>query len=311
MSNKHFIELILLAAIWGASFIFMRSATPEFGPIMLMTLRTGIAAIVLLPFLLRAKLQSQLKIYWRPILFVGLSNTAIPFCLFSYSTLYLGAGYASVLNATAPMFGAVVGFIWLKDNLPYISVFGLCIGFLGVFVLSLARKAGFEDASLLPVCAALLATFLYGVAACYTKTYLQGISPLVIATGSQCFAVMCLAPLSLFFWPTQMPSAQGWLQVTILGLVCTAFAYILYFRLISNVGATKAITVAYLVPVFGVLWGILFLHESLTPLMWAGSALVLTGVAMTTGFFTKQLNNFNDREPRPPSGERSAQRKNY
>lgn len=287
MSNKHLFELILLAAIWGASFIFMRTATPEFGPIMLMTIRTGIAAIVLLPFLFKAKLQGQLKIYWRPIFFVGLINTAIPFCLFSYSTLYLGAGFASVLNATAPMFGALVGFFWLKNNLPYIAIFGLCIGFLGVVVLSLARKVGLDDASLLPICAALVATFLYGVAACYAKTYLQGISSLVIATGSQCFAAMSLAPLSLFFWPTHMPSANSWLQVTILGIVCTAVAYILYFRLIANVGAAKAITVAYLVPVFGVLWGIIFLQESLTPTMWAGSALVLLGVAMTTGFFKK------------------------
>jgi drug/metabolite transporter (DMT)-like permease len=287
MSNKHFAELILLAAIWGASFIFMRTTTPEFGPIMLITLRTAIAAIVLLPFLLKAKLQSQLSIHWRPIFFVGLINTAIPFCLFSYSTLYLGAGYASVLNATAPMFGALIGFFWLKDNLPYIGIFGLFIGFLGVLVLSFARNVGLQDTSLLPVFAALLATFLYGVAACYAKTYLQGVSSLVVATGSQCFAAIILAPLSFFFWPTQMPSAQSWLQVAILGIVCTAVAYILYFRLIANVGAAKAITVAYLIPVFGVLWGIIFLQERLTPTMWAGSALVLLGVTMTTGFFNR------------------------
>ena len=288
MPIKYLLELLLLAAVWGASFIFMRTTAPDFGPIMLITLRTGIAAVFLLPFLIKAKLLSQLKEHWQVIFIVGLSNTAIPFCLFSYSTLYLGAGYASILNATAPMFGAIIGFFWLKDHLSNMAILGLFIGFCGVLTLSVARDAAFSAEALLPVFAALLATLSYGAAACYTKKHIIGIQALTVATGSQCFAFLCLAPLSLLFWPEQMPGLNSWLQVGVLGVVCTAFAYILYFRLIANIGSAKAITVAYLVPVFGVLWGLVFLEEHLSPGMWAGASLVILGVALTTGLLSRK-----------------------
>jgi drug/metabolite transporter (DMT)-like permease len=284
-----FLELLLLSAIWGASFLFMRNTSADFGPIMLITLRTGIAALVLIPFVMYKKQWHIMARNWLPILLVALTNTAIPFCLFSYSTLYLGAGYASVLNASAPMFAAIVGFYWLKDNLSIVAVIGLIVGFFGVLLLSLARQNTDFETSLLPILAALCATLLYGVAACLTKRYLQGVNPLAIATGSQCFAVLVLAPLSLFFWPAAMPGIQSWWQVLALGVFCTALAYILYFRLIANVGAAKAITVAYLVPVFGVIWGMTFLDEHLTPGMWFGAALVLLGVALTTGLIKRRI----------------------
>ena len=287
MPFKYFCELLLLSALWGASFLFMRTTTGEFGPIMLITLRTGIAAIALLPFFLYAKLQNQIKTHWKAILFVGLTNTAIPFCLLSYSAFSLGAGYASILNATAPMFGAVVGFFWLKDNLPRIAIFGLILGFFGVVTLSFAKGSQNiqQVTPWIPIVAALCATFLYGLAACYTKKYLRGVNVLAIVTGSQCFSVLCLLPISLFFWPANNPSIESWLQVLALGLFCTAIAYILYFRLIANVGVEKAITVAYLIPVFGVVWGMLFLQETLTLFMWIGASLVMLGVALTTGLF--------------------------
>ncbi|MGS2719166.1 DMT family transporter [Paraglaciecola aestuariivivens] len=285
MPIKYFFELVILSALWGASFLFMRTTTGEFGPVMLITLRTGIAALALLPFFIYAKLMPQVLTHWRAIFFVGLTNTAIPFCLLSYSAFSLGAGYASILNATAPMFGAIVGYFWLKDNLPHIGIFGLIIGFIGVVVLSLAKNSGTIEAvnAWLPIVAALCATFLYGLAACYTKKYLKGVNALAIATGSQVFSVLSLFPLSLFFWPQSNPSLESWGQVLVLGLLCTAVAYILYFRLIANIGAEKAITVAYLIPVFGVLWGIVFLQESLTVLMWLGASFILLGVALTTG----------------------------
>jgi drug/metabolite transporter (DMT)-like permease len=291
MPLKYLFELLILAAIWGASFLFMRTTTGDFGPIMLITLRTGIAAMVLLPFFLYAKLQHQIKANWQAILFVGLTNTAIPFCLLSYSAYSLGAGYASILNATAPMFGAIVGFFWLKINLSRLSIFGLGVGFCGVVTLSLARSG--QDITFdnlwLPIFTALSATFLYGLAACYTRKKLQGVDALAIATGSQCFSVLCLLPISLFFWPPSNPSLDSWLQVVALGVICTAVAYILYFRLIANVGAEKAITVAYLIPIFGVAWGMLFLQEQLTLIMWIGAGLVLVGVALTTGVVKRRF----------------------
>jgi drug/metabolite transporter (DMT)-like permease len=283
MKPIYVLELILLAAIWGASFLFMRTTTPEFGPFALIEMRTLMAALFLLPLLFYFKGFAALRDHWLAILILGLVNTAIPFCLFSYSTVLLGAGYASIINATAPMFGALVAFLWLKDNLSYLAVAGLFVGLLGVATLSLSRNSNFNEMQLLPLFAALLATFFYGVAACYAKQRLSGVNSLAIATGSQCFSALLLAPLSVVYWPQTNPSLSAWLQLAVLGIVGTGFAYILYFRLIANVGAAKAITVAYLVPVFGVLWGMVFLDEILTAGMLSGATLILIGVSMTTG----------------------------
>ncbi|WP_158966350.1 DMT family transporter [Paraglaciecola sp. L3A3] len=290
MQFKYFLELLLLSAIWGLSFLFMRTTTGEFGPVMLVTVRTGIAALALLPFFLYKRLHLQFKSQWRAIFFVGLTNTAIPFCLFSYSTYHLGAGYASILNATAPMFGALVGFFWLKDNLAKIAIFGLVLGFCGVLLLSLSKTSEQVGNVFFPTLAALGATFFYGLAACYSKRYLRGVSSLTIAAGSQYCALLVLFPISLFYLPAVNPSTESWLQVLALGLFCTALAYIMYFRLIANVGAERAITVAYLVPVFGVIWGVVFLNETVTLSMSVGTSLVLFGVALTTGVlrFTKR-----------------------
>lgn len=283
MRMQDVVELILLGAIWGASFLFMRSATPEFGAISLVALRAGIAALCLLPLLLMSKKLHVVKKHWKAIFFVGITNTAIPFCLFSYSTVLLGAGLASILNATAPMFGAIVAYLWLKQNLSTTAVIGLVIGFFGVVVIS-ALRTGIElSLALLPVLAALGATCLYGIAACYTKQYLSGVSTMAIAAGSQVFAALVLIPLAVINWPETNPSYEAWLQVVALGVFCTGFAYVLYFRLIANVGAAKAISVAYLIPVFGVCWGVVFLDEIVTPLMIVGAALILLGVSLTTG----------------------------
>ena len=283
MRMQDAVELILLGAIWGASFLFMRSATPEFGAISLVIVRTGIAALCLLPLLIMSKNLLVVRQQWKTIFFVGLTNTAIPFCLFAYSTVHLGAGLASILNATAPMFGAIVAYFWLKDNLPATAVAGLVIGFFGVVVISVSRTGVELSLAILPVLAALAATCLYGIAACFTKQYLSGINTLAIATGSQIFATIILLPLAFLSWPDTNPSYNAWMQVITLGVVCTGVAYILYFRLIANLGAAKAITVAYLVPVFGVFWGVIFLGEIVTPLMITGASLILLGVSLTTG----------------------------
>jgi drug/metabolite transporter (DMT)-like permease len=283
MRLQDIFELVLLAAIWGASFLFMRSATPEFGAISLVVLRTGIAALCLLPLLLMSKKVKVVKKHWKAIFFVGMTNTAIPFCLFAYSTVLLGAGLASILNATAPMFGAIVAYLWLKQNLSTTAVVGLVVGFFGVVVISAVRTGVELSLAMLPIFAALAATCLYGIAACFTKQYLSGVSTMAIATGSQVFATIALVPLAVISWPETNPSNDAWLQVITLGVLCTGLAYILYFRLIENLGAAKAISVAYLIPVFGVCWGVVFLDEIVTPLMIVGAVLILLGVSLTTG----------------------------
>ncbi|MEP1554212.1 MAG: DMT family transporter [Paraglaciecola sp.] len=289
MPFKYFCELVLLSALWGGSFLFMRTTVDEFGPVMLVTLRVGIAGLVLLPLLLFKRLGRELIENWRPIMFVGITNNAIPYFLFSYSTIYLSAGYASVLNATAPMFAAIIAFFWLKDKLAPMALIGLIIGFLGVFVLSMAKLILQTENTFQAILAALVATFFYGLAACFTKRSLQGVKPLTVAAGSLMFATVFLLPISLFYLPTTTPSINSWLSVLVLGACSTGFAALLFFRLIANVGAYKAITVTYLVPVFGIIWGMIFLREQLTVNMWIGAAMVLIGVALTTGVFGRRL----------------------
>jgi drug/metabolite transporter (DMT)-like permease len=291
------IELLLLAAIWGASFMFMRVGAPEFGPIVFATLRAGIAAIFLIMCLFLFKETKALKGRWRDIFVVGALNTAIPFALFSFATLTLTAGTASVLNATAPMFSAIVAYIWLKDKLSLSAMFGLVIGFFGVYLLvsdNLHFDIEFTDKSLennalLPTLAAMLAALCYGISANYTKKRLCTIKPLALAAGSQIAATAILLPLSLFFIPETLPSANALWSVLLIGVICTGVAYIVFFRLIAQLGPAKAISVTYLIPAFAIFWGALFLGETISLMMLIGGGVTLFGVALTTGVLQKKI----------------------
>ncbi|WP_259363275.1 DMT family transporter [Colwellia sp. MB3u-4] len=296
LHHKASIELLLLAAIWGASFMFMRVGSPEFGPIVFATLRAGIAAIFLIICLVLFKETKALKGRWRDIFVVGALNTAIPFTLFSFATLTLTAGTASVLNATAPMFSAIVAYIWLKDKLSLSAMFGLVIGFIGVYLLvsdNLHFDIEFTDKSvennaLLPTLAAMLAPLCYGISANYTKKNLSTIKPLALAAGSQIAATAMLLPLSLFFIPETLPSSNALWSVLLIGVICTGVAYILFFRLIAQLGPAKAISVTYLIPAFGILWGALFLGETISLMMLLGGGIILLGVALTTGVLRRK-----------------------
>ncbi|GLX81983.1 DMT family transporter [Thalassotalea eurytherma] len=289
MKTNPLIELILLAAIWGASFLFMRVASPEFGPVLLMALRTLIASLVLLPFLFLKKQQHALSGKYKDVFFVGMFNTAIPFVLFGYATLTLSAGVTSVLNATTPMFGVLVAFIWFKEKTSFNKIVGLAVGFIGVYILMSDKSAHQQSAVILPTLAVLLATFCYGFAANFTKARLSGIGSLALATGSQVSATLVLVPLSFFFLPNQAISIEAIHSVILLGVICTGFAYILFFRLIAALGPNNAITVTYLIPVFGMLWGYLFLNEQLTTNTIVGSLTILLGVGLTTGVISRRM----------------------
>ena len=282
MGLRDIAALLLLASIWGGSFIFMRVAAPEFGIYVLVAIRTVLATSVLLPILMMTGGVSQIFKHWFPIALVGLANTAVPFVLFNYSSLHLEAGVNAILNATAPMFGALVAWLWLGDKLTPTAIAGLALGFLGVTVIS-QQKLGEGDISFVPILTALLATTCYGIAASMMKRWLQGVRPLVVATGSQAMASIMLAPFALSTLPATMPSANAWLNAVALAILGTAIAYILYFKLIANVGPAKAISVAYMVPLFGIIWGVLFLQEHLSLQTIIGGVMILTGAALTTG----------------------------
>ena len=217
---------------------------------------------------------------------LGAVNSAIPFSLFAYAVLSVTAGFASVLNATAPLFGALVAFIWLRDRPAPTRIAGLIVGFAGVLVLVWGRLSVASDGGGVAVLAGLSAAVLYGISANYAKKRMSDIDPFVIATGSLIAATILLSPLALLYWPAAAPSRLSWVSAVLLGVICTGVAYILYFRLLSRIGPSKTLAVTYLIPAFGVLWGHLFLHEPVTPSMVVGCAVILLGTTLATGMLS-------------------------
>lgn len=281
------LELLLLAALWGASFLFMRMGAAEFGPIALTLLRVAGAALCLLPLLAWRRQLDTLLTHWRGIALVGVVNSALPFLLYSVAALAIESGLSAVLNATAPLWGALIAAAWLGERLTASRVAGLALGFAGVMLLA------WDQASLRPgehgvsagvaIAACLGATLCYGFGANYARARLRGVAPMALAAGSQLAAAVVLALPAAWAWPAQMPGPRSWAAVAALAALCTGLAYLLYFRLIARLGASRAISVTYLIPVFGVAWGALFLGERVTPAMLGGGAVVLAGTALATG----------------------------
>lgn len=274
------LELFVLGGLWGASFLFMRVAAPEFGAVPLIAVRVAIAAL-LLGSILRLR---GVAIAWRrsllPLTLVGAVNSALPFCLFAYATLSVNAGFAALLNATAPLFGALVGWIWLRERPARSRIAGLLVGFSGVVVLVWGKLSFAADG--LAIWAGLAAALGYGIAAHATRRYLADLEPLAVAAGTQITAALLLIGPAFWLWPTEELSSRAWFAALAVGVFCTGLAYLLYFRLIQNLGPTRAITVAYLIPLFGMLWGFLFLAEAVTPRMVLGGAGILLGVALSS-----------------------------
>ena len=283
MRLRDLVDLLLLAALWGGSFLFMRIGAKPFGAIAMAGLRTGIAALVLVALLSARGRSADMRVAPGAMLVMGLLNSAIPFALFGFASLSLKAGFSAILNATAPFWGALVAFAWLGERMTRLRVFGLLVGFSGVVVLVWGRLDFGAGGAGPAIVAALSATLLYGIAANYAKRSLTGIGPLANATGSQLAAALVLLPFTLAYWPAEMPGILAWLAVIAMAVLSTALAYVIYFRLIANVGATRAITVTFLIPVTGMLWGWLFLDEAVTWNMAAGALVILLGTALTTG----------------------------
>jgi drug/metabolite transporter (DMT)-like permease len=279
-------RLISVAAIWGASYLFIRVGAPEFGVAAMAGVRAVTASLLMLPLLLWHGLWPDLRRHWWPIAFVGLTNAALPFLLFNFAALTLPAGLSSILSATTPLFAALIGAIWLGEQLTVQRMAGLCIGFGGV-VLLVGGKLHLDSAemasTLVAALACLCATLLYGVSGNFSKRYLAHVPPLAIATGSQLSAALLLIGPAVLLWPEHTPSAKAWGAVLTLSALCTTCAYVLFFGLIARLGASRAMSALFLIPAFGVLWGTLFLHEPLTWEMAGSCAVILLGSVLTTG----------------------------
>jgi len=273
-------RLVALAAIWGASFIFIRIAVVPLGPIATSELRVALAAVALLAWLRLAGVELAWRAHWRFYLAVGLLNSAAPFALWAFSAIHLPASYLVVLNATSPLFGAVVSTVWLRERITARTALGLVAGVAGVAMLVGLGPVCATPPVLWAIAAGAVAALFYAVAAAYMKRRSAGVDAAAVATGSQIGAALLLAPLLVPLPPVAIPAPGEWIAVALLGVLCTGIAYLLYFRLIADVGPTRALTVTFLIPLFGMLWGALFLGEAITPVMAAGCALVLAGTAL-------------------------------
>jgi drug/metabolite transporter (DMT)-like permease len=283
-------DFVLLAAVWGASFLFMRIGAVEFGAIPTAGIRVTVAALFLWPMCVMKGHGATLRHHWRAVFFVGLLNSAIPFACFSFALLSISTGLSAILNATVPLFGAVIAWLWLRDKPGGSRIVGLLIGFLGVALLAWNKASFKPDASGVStgwaVLACLLACVCYGITASFTKRYLSQLPTLVIATGSQMGATLGLALPTLWLWPAKNPSLHAWLALLAVGVLCTGVAYILFFRLIATIGPARALTVTFVLPVFAVIYGVLLLGETVTPWMMLCGAIIICGTTLSTGLVT-------------------------
>jgi drug/metabolite transporter (DMT)-like permease len=287
VNARQLTELLVLAALWGGSFLLMRIGAAEFSAVALVFVRVAGASALLLPLLMWRGGAGALRQHWRPIVVVGILNSALPFVLFVAAASVLSAGLMSVFNATAPIWGALIAWWWLGEKPGLSRVLGLLVGLVGVAGLAWAKAdftvgaAGISPAA--GVAACVLATLLYAVSANFSRRRLMGAPPLVVAAGSQLTAAVVLALPAWLWWPTVPPSAQAWASAAVLALACTALAYLLYFRLIAQVGPAQALAVTYLIPAFAMFWGWWFLAEQATAAMLIGGAVILAGTALATG----------------------------
>jgi drug/metabolite transporter (DMT)-like permease len=287
MNAASFFRLILLAAIFGGSFLFMRIGVPALGPALMIEYRVALAALflALIGFILKKPM--ALRRNWRHYVILGFFNSGLPFLLFAIAARTLPASMLSVLNATAPIWGALIGAVWTRQPLSPRTILGLILGMCGVAMLVGLDHASTQAGAGWAIAAALTAAFCYGIATTYAKTaaMAKGVEPFANAHGSMWGAALTVLPALLFFPPPAgRPGAGVFAAVLALGIVCSGIAYLLYFRLIKDVGATSALTVTFLVPVFGILWGCLFLGETIGVSTLVGAAVVVTGTALVTDF---------------------------
>ena len=288
MTAASLVRLLALSAIWGASFLFMRMGAPVLGPVLLIGLRVLLAALFLavVGAVLRKPLDARRNA--GHYLVLGLFNSALPFLLFAFAAKTLSASLLSILNATAPIWGAVIGAVWTRTALSPKSLLGLALGVAGVALLVGFDPSTLREGAPLAIALGLAATLSYGVATNYAKSA-KKVEPFANAHGSMWAATLLIAPAVPFAPPAALPTPTIALAVLALGVLCSGIAYLLYFRLVADIGAASALTVTFLVPVFGVLWGHLFLDE---PLGWntlVGALVVIVGTALVTGFSAAAL----------------------
>ena len=272
------LELALLGAIWGASFLFMRVAARDFGAMPLVEVRLALGSLVLLPFLWRARSQFPAKL-WPKLAIIGAINSAVPFMLFAWAAQRAPAGVGAIANAMTVLFTALVGFLFFGEKIGGRRVMALLVGFAGVVVLASGKTAGASIGW--AVAAGAGAAFLYGLGLNLVRRHLTGLPPAAVASATLGVSALLTLPFAIAQWPEQAIPARSWFSAAMLGVLCTGLAFVMYYRLIARIGPGRASTVTYLIPVFGVAWAWLLLDEPLTATMGIAGAMILGSVALS------------------------------
>ena len=286
MELKNWILLILLGAVWGSAFMFIKISADDFGPILLVNLRLLLAGALFLPFLLRKKYLAHFKSHFPGILILSIFSNAFPFTMFSYASLGATSNMLGILNGTTAFMTMVVAYFWLKESITPKQIFGIILGFLGILVLVNPANG---SATLGASGFALVGALSYSFSGVYIQKYQLKANKFVLIGWAMLFGGLFLTPLSFFNLPDQMPDNNAIAALLWLGIVSTGIAYLGYIRLIEQIGAVRTSTVTYLLPVFSIIWGSIFLQEKITWIIFGGFIFVMIGMYFANNKNTKAL----------------------
>ena len=279
MELKYWAVLTFLGAIWGSAFIFIKIAAPEFGAIGLVQARLIIASIVFLPILLRKKYLSLIKFSWKHSLLLAVTNNAIPFTLFSFGSFGADSNVLAILNSTTAFNTMIIAFFWLNEKISFKQIFGLILGFIGVIILV---NPDSSSTSIISAFLCLIGATCYSFSTVFIQKHSQQTDKLVLIGWSIIFSAFIMIPITLLNLPPKMPSINAFTAAVWLGSVSTGLAFFGYVYLIEKIGAVKTSTVAYFLPIFGIIWGSIFLNEVITPGILLGCGTILIGVFLAT-----------------------------
>jgi len=290
MEIRYWILLTFLGALWGSAFMFIKVATPEFGPIALVNTRLLIASLIFLPILLQKKYIHLLKPIWKQVLVLSIMNNAIPFTLFSYASFGADSNILAILNATTAFNTMIFAYLWIGESVSLKQLFGLILGFIGIFILVNPQNS---DTTLIASLSALLAAFFYSYSTVYIQRQSVNANKMVLIGWSIVFSAVFMIPVSIFNLPETLPSASAIGSAFWLGAVSTGLGFLGYVRLIDKIGAVKTSTVAYFLPVFGIIWGSIFLDEKITSTITLGCLIVLIGIYLSNSNKKGYINSVN------------------
>lgn len=279
MEFKYWVLLVFLGALWGSAFMFIKVATPEYGPVALVNARLIIASLIFLPTLLRKKYLPLLKPIWKHVLILSVINNMIPFTLFSFASLGSSSNILAILNATTAFNTMVIAYFWINESVTFKQIIGLILGFIGVIILVNPQNS---EATLISSISCLLAAAFYSLSTVFIQKNSAKTNKLVLIGWSIVFSAVLMMPFSYLYLPETIPSLEANISAVWLGAVSTGLGFLGYVRLIDKIGAVKTSIVAYFLPVFGILWGYIFLDEKISTSVVFGCIVVLIGIFYAT-----------------------------